>query len=140
MFAKTDISERQYMVPFSKEMEPEETAKLYEKELEQRRNELALQKENAERLQRELSEKKKAEEDRLAAVYANALSETRQLQGEYDPPLYTNSRYPIEMDAPRVTKAPADKSWTASEYRALEAQMNNLAAVPEYPGGSAGDH
>ena len=40
-----------------------------------------------------------------------------QLQGEYDPPLYTNSRYPIEMDAPRVTKAPADKSWTASEYR-----------------------
>ena len=29
----------------------------------------------------------------------------------------------------------AELPWTASEYRALEAQMNNLAAVPEYPGG-----
>ena len=40
-----------------------------------------------------------------------------QLQGEYDPPLYTNVRYPIAKDAPRVTKEPADKSWTAYKYR-----------------------
>lgn len=29
----------------------------------------------------------------------------------------------------------AELPWTASEYKALEAQMYNLAAVPEYPGG-----
>ena len=40
-----------------------------------------------------------------------------QLQGEYDPALYTNVRYPIAMDAPRVTKEPADKGWTAHKYR-----------------------
>ena len=40
-----------------------------------------------------------------------------QLQGDYDPPLYTNVRYPIEMDAPRVTKEPTDKSWTSFMYR-----------------------
>ena len=40
-----------------------------------------------------------------------------QLQGDYDPPLYTNVRYPIEKDAPRVTKEPADKTWTAYKYR-----------------------
>ena len=40
-----------------------------------------------------------------------------QLEGEYDPPLYTNVRYPIAMDAPRVTKEPEDKSWTAHKYR-----------------------
>ncbi|MBR2838786.1 MAG: hypothetical protein IKE55_08390 [Kiritimatiellae bacterium] len=40
-----------------------------------------------------------------------------QLQGDYDPPLYTNMRYPIAMDAPRVTKEPDDKSWTAYKYR-----------------------
>ncbi|MBQ0031605.1 MAG: hypothetical protein KBT68_02260, partial [bacterium] len=40
-----------------------------------------------------------------------------QLQGEYDPPLYTNVRYPIEKDAPRVTKEPADKTWTSYKYR-----------------------
>ena len=40
-----------------------------------------------------------------------------QLQGEYDPPLYSNNRYPIEKDAPRVTKEPADKAWTAFRYR-----------------------
>ena len=40
-----------------------------------------------------------------------------QLQGAFDPPLYTNSRYPIAMDAPRVTKAPDDKNWTAYAYR-----------------------
>ena len=40
-----------------------------------------------------------------------------QLQGEYDPPLYTNIKYPIAMDAPRVTKEPDDKSWTAYKYR-----------------------
>ena len=32
-------------------------------------------------------------------------------------------------------EALAELPWTANEYRALEAQMNNLAAVPEYPGG-----
>ena len=40
-----------------------------------------------------------------------------QLQGDFDPPLYTNVRYPIEKDAPRVTKEPADKTWTAYAYR-----------------------
>ena len=40
-----------------------------------------------------------------------------QLQGDFDPPLYTNSRYPIAMDAPRVTKEPEDKSWTSCSYR-----------------------
>ena len=40
-----------------------------------------------------------------------------QLQGDFDPPLYTNWRYPIEKDAPRVTKAPVDQSWTAFKYR-----------------------
>ena len=40
-----------------------------------------------------------------------------QLQGDFDPPLYTNSRYPIAMDAPRVTKAPDDKSWTSYACR-----------------------
>ena len=40
-----------------------------------------------------------------------------QLQGDYDPPLYTNVKYPIEKDAPRVTKEPADKTWTAYKYR-----------------------
>lgn len=40
-----------------------------------------------------------------------------QLQGEFDPPLYTNIRYPIAMDAPRVTKEPEDKSWTSCAYR-----------------------
>lgn len=29
----------------------------------------------------------------------------------------------------------AELPWTAKEYKALEAQANNLAAVPEYPGG-----
>ena len=29
----------------------------------------------------------------------------------------------------------AELPWTADEYKALEAQINNLAAVPEYPGG-----
>jgi len=32
-------------------------------------------------------------------------------------------------------KAFAELPWTAEEYKALEAQINNLAAVPEYPGG-----
>jgi len=32
-------------------------------------------------------------------------------------------------------EALAELPWTANEYRALEAQMQNLAAVPEYPGG-----
>ncbi len=32
-------------------------------------------------------------------------------------------------------KAFAELPWTAQEYKALEAQINNLAAVPEYPGG-----
>lgn len=32
-------------------------------------------------------------------------------------------------------EALAELPWTANEYRALEAQMENLAAVPEYPGG-----
>ena len=40
-----------------------------------------------------------------------------QLQGAFDPALYSNSVYPIEMDAPRVTKEPKDKSWTAYKYR-----------------------
>ena len=40
-----------------------------------------------------------------------------QLQGEYDPPLYVNHIYPIAKDAPRVTKEPDDKSWTACKYR-----------------------
>ena len=39
------------------------------------------------------------------------------LQGDYDPPLYTNVKYPIEKDAPRVTKEPADKTWTSYKYR-----------------------
>ncbi len=39
-----------------------------------------------------------------------------QLQGDYDPPLYV-SRAPIVKDAPRVTKAPEDKTWTAYKYR-----------------------
>ena len=29
----------------------------------------------------------------------------------------------------------AELPWTAKEYKALQAQMNNLVAVPEYPGG-----
>ncbi len=40
-----------------------------------------------------------------------------QLQGVFDPPLYTNSRYPIAMDAPRVSAPPADTNWTAYAYR-----------------------
>ena len=40
-----------------------------------------------------------------------------QLQGDFDPPLYVNSRYPIAMDAPRVTAAPADTNWTSYVYR-----------------------
>jgi maltose-binding protein MalE len=32
-------------------------------------------------------------------------------------------------------EALAELPWTASEYKALEAQMQHLAAVPEYPGG-----
>ena len=40
-----------------------------------------------------------------------------QLQGDYDPPLYSNQPYPIAKDAPRVTKEPADKSWTSYKYR-----------------------
>ena len=40
-----------------------------------------------------------------------------QLEGEYDPPLYSNHVYPIERDAPRVTREPADKSWTSVRYR-----------------------
>ena len=40
-----------------------------------------------------------------------------QLQGEYDPALYTNVQYPIAMDAPRVTKEPEDKTWTSYKYR-----------------------
>ena len=40
-----------------------------------------------------------------------------QLQGDFDPPLYTNMRYPIAMDAPRVTAPPADTNWTAYAYR-----------------------
>ena len=40
-----------------------------------------------------------------------------QLQGDYDPPLYSNQPYPIAKDAPRVTKEPADKSWTSYRYR-----------------------
>ena len=40
-----------------------------------------------------------------------------QLQGDFDPPLYTNVKYPIALDAPRVTKEPDDKSWTAFKYR-----------------------
>ncbi len=40
-----------------------------------------------------------------------------QLQGDFDPPLYTNVRYPIAKDAPRVMTAPADTNWTAHAYR-----------------------
>ena len=40
-----------------------------------------------------------------------------QLEGDYDPALYSNSVYPIAMDAPRVTKEPDDKTWTAYKYR-----------------------
>ena len=40
-----------------------------------------------------------------------------QLQGDYDPALYTNITYPIEKDAPRVTKEPANKAWTSFKYR-----------------------
>ena len=32
-------------------------------------------------------------------------------------------------------KAFAELPWTANEYKALEAQISNLAAIPEYPGG-----
>ena len=40
-----------------------------------------------------------------------------QLQGEFDPALYTNITYPILPDAPRVMGAPEDKSWTAYQFR-----------------------
>lgn len=40
-----------------------------------------------------------------------------QLQGDYDPALYINVRYPIAKDAPRVTKEPEDKTWTSYKYR-----------------------
>lgn len=40
-----------------------------------------------------------------------------QLQGDFDPPLYTNVRYPIAKDAPRVRAAPADTNWTSYAYR-----------------------
>ena len=40
-----------------------------------------------------------------------------QLQGDYDPALYTNVQYPIAKDAPRVTKEPDDKTWTSFRYR-----------------------
>ena len=40
-----------------------------------------------------------------------------QLQGDFDPPLYVNTQYPFEKDAPCVTKEPADKSWTAFKHR-----------------------
>ncbi|MGN0832980.1 MAG: sugar-binding domain-containing protein, partial [Kiritimatiellia bacterium] len=40
-----------------------------------------------------------------------------QLQGDFDPPLYSNITYPIAKDAPRVTKEPDDKRWTACDYR-----------------------
>ena len=40
-----------------------------------------------------------------------------QLQGDYDPALYSNVTYPIAKDAPRVTKEPDDKTWTSYKYR-----------------------
>jgi len=40
-----------------------------------------------------------------------------QLQGDFDPPLYTNIPYPFAKDAPRVTKEPTDKTWTSYTYR-----------------------
>ncbi len=40
-----------------------------------------------------------------------------QLQGDYDPPLYTNIRYPFLKDAPRVMGEPKDKTWTSMNFR-----------------------
>ena len=40
-----------------------------------------------------------------------------QLQGDFDPPVYSNMPYPFERDAPRVTTEPKDKTWTAYRYR-----------------------
>ena len=54
-----------------------------------------------------------------------------QLQGEYDPALYANARYPIAQDAPRVTTAPADKSWTAYRYRNPVGLYTTTFATPK---------
>jgi beta-galactosidase len=40
-----------------------------------------------------------------------------QLQGDFDPALYTNITYPFQKDAPRVMGEPKDKSWTATTFR-----------------------
>jgi len=40
-----------------------------------------------------------------------------QLQGDFDPPLYSNVPYPIAKDAPRVMTAPADTNWTSYAFR-----------------------
>ena len=40
-----------------------------------------------------------------------------QLQGDFDPALYTNITYPFLKDAPRVMGEPKDKSWTATTFR-----------------------
>ena len=40
-----------------------------------------------------------------------------QLQGDFDPPLYVNTQYPIKKDAPRVTAEPDDKTWTSATFR-----------------------
>lgn len=40
-----------------------------------------------------------------------------QLQGDFDPPLYTNITYPFRKDAPRVMGEPQDKSWTSMKFR-----------------------
>ena len=36
---------------------------------------------------------------------------------DWDPPLYTNIRYPIEYDPPRVMTEPKNKSWTSYRFR-----------------------
>ena len=55
-----------------------------------------------------------------------------QLLGDFDPPLYTNVRYPIAMDAPRVTKEPEDRGWTAYAYRNPVALYTTTIRRPWY--------
>lgn len=40
-----------------------------------------------------------------------------QLQGDFDPPLYSNMTYPFLKDAPRVMGEPKDKTWTSMKFR-----------------------
>ena len=57
-----------------------------------------------------------------------------QVQGEYDPPLYTNVQYPIAKTAPDPTGEP-DKSWTSFFYRNPVGLYSRTFTLPKGWGG-----